>query len=190
MSSPSISVSLLSLSVSLSVSPCLSLSPPLSLSSLSLSLSLSVNVVQSVLYRNHPTTYLYTIYNTGLLNGYIYYCCTLPTFAVPIANTYLLLYHYATNKFFRHIIKHFLTEQYPNHTIEATWFSSKHVAEIRQEVQGPWRSAWQLQLGWHWQFSADLYQNSLLQTKSIEIWVNSHTVPHYTCINLRSYSTP
>ncbi len=29
----------------------------------------------------------------------------------------------------------------------------------KQEVQGPWRSAWQLQLGWHWQFfSADLYQ--------------------------------
>ena len=33
-------------------------------------------------------------------------------------------------------------------------------------------------------------KNSLLQTKSIEIWVNSHTVPHYACINLRSYSTP
>ncbi len=33
-------------------------------------------------------------------------------------------------------------------------------------------------------------KNSLLQTKSIEIWVNSHTVPHYACINFRSYSTP
>ncbi len=30
--------------------------------------------------------------------------------------------------------------------------------KYEQEVQGPWRSAWQLQLGWHWQFSADLYQ--------------------------------
>ncbi len=33
-------------------------------------------------------------------------------------------------------------------------------------------------------------KNSLLQPKSIEIWVNSDTVPHYACINLRSYSTP
>ncbi len=33
-------------------------------------------------------------------------------------------------------------------------------------------------------------KNSLLQTKSTEIWVNSHTVPHYACINLRSFSTP
>ncbi len=33
-------------------------------------------------------------------------------------------------------------------------------------------------------------KNSLQQTKSIEIWVNSHTVPHYACIKLRSYSTP
>ncbi len=33
-------------------------------------------------------------------------------------------------------------------------------------------------------------KNSLLQTKSIEIWVNSHTVPLYACINFRSYSTP
>ncbi len=33
-------------------------------------------------------------------------------------------------------------------------------------------------------------KKSLLQTKSTEIWVNSHTVPHYACINLRSYSTP
>ncbi len=33
-------------------------------------------------------------------------------------------------------------------------------------------------------------KNSLLQTKSIEIWVNSHTVPHYACINFRSYLTP
>ncbi len=33
-------------------------------------------------------------------------------------------------------------------------------------------------------------KNSLVQTKSIEIWVNSHKVPHYTCINYRSYSTP
>ncbi len=33
-------------------------------------------------------------------------------------------------------------------------------------------------------------KNSLLQTKSFEVWVNSHTVPHYACINLRSYSTP
>ncbi len=33
-------------------------------------------------------------------------------------------------------------------------------------------------------------KNSLLQTKSIEMWVNSHTVPHYACINFRSYSTP
>ncbi len=32
-------------------------------------------------------------------------------------------------------------------------------------------------------------KNSLLQTKSNEIWVNSHTVPHYACINFRSYST-
>ncbi len=32
-------------------------------------------------------------------------------------------------------------------------------------------------------------KNSLLQTKSIEIWLNSHTVPHYACINFRSYST-
>ncbi len=32
-------------------------------------------------------------------------------------------------------------------------------------------------------------KNSMLQTKSIEIWVNSHTVPHYACINFRSYST-
>ncbi len=31
-------------------------------------------------------------------------------------------------------------------------------SRTKQEVQGPWRSAWQLQLGWHWQFSADLYQ--------------------------------
>ena len=28
----------------------------------------------------------------------------------------------------------------------------------QQEVQGPWRSASQLQLGCHWQFSVDLYQ--------------------------------
>ncbi len=33
-------------------------------------------------------------------------------------------------------------------------------------------------------------KKSLLQTKSIEIWVNSHIVPHYACINFRSYSTP
>ncbi len=33
-------------------------------------------------------------------------------------------------------------------------------------------------------------KNSLLPTKSIEIGVNSHTLPHYACINLRSYSTP
>ncbi len=33
-------------------------------------------------------------------------------------------------------------------------------------------------------------KNSLLQAKSIEIWVNSHTVPYYACINFRSYSTP
>ncbi len=34
-------------------------------------------------------------------------------------------------------------------------------------------------------------KNSLLQTKSIEIWVDSHTVPHYACnINIKSYSTP
>ncbi len=33
-------------------------------------------------------------------------------------------------------------------------------------------------------------KNSELQTKSIEIWVNFHTVPHYACINFRSYSTP
>ncbi len=33
-------------------------------------------------------------------------------------------------------------------------------------------------------------KKSLLQTKSTEIWVNSHTVPHYACINLRSYSNP
>ncbi len=59
----------------------------------------------------------------------------------------------------------------------------------KHEVQGPWHSVWQLQLVWHWQFSADLYQNSLLQTKSIEIWVNCHTVPHYACINFRSYLT-
>ncbi len=33
-------------------------------------------------------------------------------------------------------------------------------------------------------------KNSLLQTKSVEIWENSHTVPHYACINFKSYSTP
>ena len=33
-------------------------------------------------------------------------------------------------------------------------------------------------------------KNSLLQTKSIEIWVNFHTAPHYACINFRSFSTP
>ncbi len=33
-------------------------------------------------------------------------------------------------------------------------------------------------------------KNSLLQTKSIEICVNCHTVPRYACINFRSYSTP
>ncbi len=33
-------------------------------------------------------------------------------------------------------------------------------------------------------------KNSLLQTKSIEIFVNSHRVPHYACINFKSYSTP
>ncbi len=31
-------------------------------------------------------------------------------------------------------------------------------------------------------------KNSLLQTISVEIWANSHTVPHYKCINFRSYS--
>ncbi len=31
-------------------------------------------------------------------------------------------------------------------------------SKVQQEVQGPWRSAWQLQLGWHWQLAADLYQ--------------------------------
>ena len=30
--------------------------------------------------------------------------------------------------------------------------------EGKQVVHGPWRSAWQLQLVWHWQFSADLYK--------------------------------
>ena len=37
-----------------------------------------------------------------------------------------------------------------------------YVKEIKklhkQEVHGLWRSAWQLQLVWHWQFSADLCQ--------------------------------
>ncbi len=34
-------------------------------------------------------------------------------------------------------------------------------------------------------------KNSLLQTKSTEIWFSSYTVvPHYACINFRSYSTP
>ena len=33
-----------------------------------------------------------------------------------------------------------------------------HSIYKRQEVHGPWPSAWQLQLVWHWQFSVDLYQ--------------------------------
>ncbi len=33
-----------------------------------------------------------------------------------------------------------------------------------------------------WTFLQTCIKNSLLQTKSIEIWVNSHTVPHYACI--------
>ncbi len=45
------------------------------------------------------------------------------------------------------------------------------------DSHGPWRSAGQLQLVLHWQFSADLYkENSLLKTKTIEFWANSHTV--------------
>ncbi len=31
-------------------------------------------------------------------------------------------------------------------------------------------------------------KNSLLQTKSIEIWVNSHIVPHYACYSLQVIS--
>ena len=50
-------------------------------------------------------------------------------------------------------------------------------ARRKQEVNGPLRSARQLQLVLHWQFSADLYkENSLLKTKTIEFWANSHTV--------------
>ncbi len=32
-------------------------------------------------------------------------------------------------------------------------------------------------------------QNSLLQSKQLESWVNFHTVPHHACINFRLFST-
>ncbi len=35
-------------------------------------------------------------------------------------------------------------------------------------------------------FQQTRIKNSLLQTKSIEIWANSHTVRHYKCITFRS----
>ena len=48
---------------------------------------------------------------------------------------------------------------------------------------------------WSWDdignFLQTFIKNSLVQTKSIEIWVYYQTVPHYTCIDFRSYfSTP
>ena len=40
----------------------------------------------------------------------------------------------------------------------------------------------------NWDYIGNFLQicikNSLLQTKSIEIWINSHAVPHYVCIIL------
>ncbi len=74
------------------------------------------------------------------------------------------------------------------------WYDEKKMdSKMIQDVRGPWRPAWQLQLVGQWQFSVDLYPKKTphcCRLNQLKSWVNSHTALHYACINFRSFSAP
>ncbi len=58
--------------------------------------------------------------------------------------------------------------------------------ETENNKRPMYRGVWLDNCSWYdkWQFSADLYKNSLLQTKQLKSWVSTHTVrvPHHASI--------